>query len=146
MELSTFGSLLAFAIEIEERAARFYLAASDNPDCAAAKETLLSLAHQNDKRRKQLVETRQEHVTEMVLEPITDLRRSDYEMESTSPSGMDCAQVLTEAVGMEERAQRFYSDAAVKGRDLLAGVARSFRRLAREKQSRVQELEGLASS
>ena len=145
MELSTFGALLAFAIGLEERVARFYLEAADNHECAAIRETLLTFARQNDSRRKLLVVTRQEHVTEMVLEPITDLHRGDYEVESNAPRGMSCTQVLSQAIEMENRAQRFYSDAAAKAKDLLAGVVRSFRRLAREKQRRSQELDGLLS-
>lgn len=146
MELSTFGALLAFAIELEESAARFYRDAADGQDCEPVRETLLALARQNENRRKLLVATRQEHVTEMVLEPITGLNRSDYEIESQPPGGMTRTQVLAHAAEIERGAQRFYSDAAARGRDLLAGVARIFRRLAREKQNRARELGGLLSS
>ena len=151
MELSTFGALLTFAIELEERAARFYLEAAEGVEHAGAKETFSAFARQNRSRKALLVATRQEHVTEMVLEPITDLHRSDYEIEPKSTrgstesprSGMTYTQVLAQAREMESRAQRFYADAAGKARHLLAGVARSFARLAREKEKRLQELEDL---
>ena len=80
MELSTFGAVLAFAIEQEERLARFYQEAAERKDCGAARTVFQELARQNTKRRDLLVRTRQEQVTEMVLEPITGLRRADYEV------------------------------------------------------------------
>jgi len=144
MELSTFGALLAFAIEMEEGAARFYLDAAENVEYAGARETFRTFARQNTNRKALLVATRQENVTEMVLEPINDLRRSDYEVRAGATRGMSDAQLLKLAVEVEEKAQRFYADTATKARHLLAGVARSFVRLAREKEKRLQELKGLA--
>ena len=144
MELSTFGALLAFAIDLEERAARFYLDAAENAGHADVKESFLALARQNESRRGLLVATRQEHVTEMVLEPISDLHRGDYEVKAGTSGETGYARLLKLAVEMEEKAQRFYADAARKGRHLLAGVSRTFQRLAREKEKRLEELKGLA--
>ncbi|MDP3063861.1 MAG: hypothetical protein Q8O40_11730 [Chloroflexota bacterium] len=143
MELSTFGAVLAFAIEQEERSARFYQEAAEREDCEAARETFQELARQNTKRRDLLVRTRQEQVTEMVLEPITGLRRADYEVQVSAASASGYAQVLSQAVEVEQVAQRFYSEVAEVGRYLLAGVARSFIRLARENEARRLRLDGL---
>lgn len=145
MELSTFGTLLAFAIELEEGAARFYLDAAENVGHAGAREAFLAFARQNTNRKALLVATRQEHVTEMVLEPINDLRRHDYEVRVGLTRGMNGAQLLKLAMAVEEKAQRFYADAATKARHLLAGVARRFARLAREKEERLHELQALFS-
>jgi rubrerythrin len=144
MELSTFGAVLAFAIEMEERSARFYREAAERKGCEAICGALQELAKQSAARRDLLVRTRQEQVTEMVLEPITGLRREDYETQASVASASGLADVIAEAVALEQVAQRFYSEVAEKGRYLLAGVARSFTRLARENEARRIRLEGLA--
>lgn len=146
MQLPTFGALLSFAIGIEERAERFYQEAAERGECARVKEAFLTLARQNRSRKALLVTTRQENVTEMVLEPITDFDSSGYEVECELTPGMRCAQVLGLAVKIEKKAQSFYTDAAEKARHLLAGVARSFTRLGKEKGKRLQELEGLVEA
>lgn len=145
MEISTFGALLAFAIELEERAAAFYETLAEIEGCSKVRETLLEMAEQNRKRKGLLVSTRQENVTEMVLEPITDLKAEDYLVETDLLQPSSCAQALSKALEVERRAQRFYTDAGEKAKHLLAGVARTFARLAREKAGRIQQMETLAS-
>lgn len=51
MELSTFSSLLSFAIEMEERSARFYEEAADSGVCGHSNEAILALARQGRNRR-----------------------------------------------------------------------------------------------
>ena len=146
MELLTFSAILSFAIDMEERAEGFYLEIAGREDCRGLKGDLLSLARQNAKHRSRLVDTRRENVTEMVLEPIRDLDSAAYEIEATLTPDTDCTRALALALEVERKAQSFYSDASEKGKHLLAGVARTFNRLARDKSSRVQQLESLAGS
>jgi rubrerythrin len=143
MEISTFGALLAFAIDLEERTAAFYESAANMDGCTGVRDTLLEMAGQNRKRKGLLVSTRQENITEMVLEPISDLHARDYMVETELSQSLDCPQVLAKASELEQRAQRFYTDAGEKAKHLLAGVARTFARLAREKGSRIHELKAL---
>jgi rubrerythrin len=143
MELLTFGAVLSFAIGMEERAEEFYLEAAKTEACRGVGEELLALARQNGKHRSRLVETRQENVTEMVLEPIRDLDSAAYENEAKLSPDLDCRQILDLALEIEGKAQSFYADASGKAKHLLAGVARTFNRLGRDKARRVQQLEAL---
>ena len=141
MELSTFGSLLNFAIELEEKCRRFYEDAARTEAYSEARETFLALAAQN-KRQKQLLErTRQDNVTEMILEPISGLKRTDYETSATLTEHTSYSEVLGLAMGTEEKAKRFYTESAGKAAFLLAEVKRKCDNLAQEKMNRRSELQ-----
>jgi len=144
MELSTFGALLAFAIELEERAASFYRRAAEG--CEGLREVFLAFARESESHRRLLLSTRRENVTEMVLEPIAGLRRGDYEVEGESTPGLPCEQLVILAVEAEEKAHRFYSDAANRAEHSLAGVTRSFIHLRRGREQRLEKLRRQISS
>lgn len=146
MELLTFSAVLSFAISMEERAESFYRKAAERDECGSVGDTLSAFARQNGSHRSRLVATRQENVTEMVLEPINDLDSAGYEVDVELMSGMDCARILALAIEVERKAQGFYTDASGKAKHLLAGVARSFIRLGKEKAKRLQELEALVEA
>jgi rubrerythrin len=142
MELSTFSSLLSFAVEIEERSVRFYEEAADSGVCGHRNETILVLARQGRNRRLLLLAARQENVTEMILEPITGLDSKWYEVDYRQ--FVECAGWLAMAAEVERNSLRFYLDAGDRAKHLLAGVARTFARLARENEQRLQEIQHLA--
>ncbi len=145
MELSTFGSVLTFAIGLEEKSARFYEAGASNARLAPHKAALLALAEGNRKRRELLLTTRRENVTEMVLEPIAGLRAEDYEVSPPAQGATAPAAVLACAAELEARSARFYSEVAAQGKRFLAGVARTFSRLANENESRLAEVKGMGT-
>ncbi len=141
MKLSTFGAVLRFAIDLEEAAAKRY--ANIAPPQAQAAATLSALAGDSQKRAQMLTRVRQENITEMILEPITDLDGDDYQTEPGPTDEKDFAGFLQMALESEERAQRFYLDSAVKAKFLLAEVGRIFERLARENGERQAKLRAL---
>ena len=143
MELSTFGSVLSFAIGLEENAARFYESAAGDARLAAHKAELLSLAEGNKKRRELLLTTRRENVTEMVLEPITGLRATDFEVSLPGLGATAPKAAFASAADLQTRSARFYSEVATQGKRFLAGVARTFTRMARENEARLAEVKGM---
>ena len=146
MELLTFSAVLSFAIGMEEKAESFYRKVAEHGEWGSMSDTFSALARQNESHRSRVVATRQENVTEMVLEPINDLDSSGYEVDVDLTPEMDCAQILVLAIEVERKAQGFYTDASEKAKHLLAGVARSFTRLAKEKARRLRQLEALVQS
>ncbi len=94
--LNNFGAVMSFAIEMESKLRDFYTAAGDTARAADC-----------DKRRVTLERVRRENVTEIKLEPITDLEGDDYPIDTSdiSATGMTTAATI---------AARFYADAAPK--------------------------------
>jgi hypothetical protein len=85
--------------------------------------------------------TRRENVTEMILEPIAGLDRSDYEIEMKEMDHSSDADLLKTALVLEERAQRFFSD--VSGKVPLPEVGRIFRKAAQKKEKSLARLNSI---
>ncbi len=124
MELGTFGAILRFAIELEQRAAAFYEQSAQAGGGALFEE----MAQGARKRVGRLEQARREGVAEMILESISGLDGDRYTI-SLDP-GADEAGRLAQARALEEAATRFYQDAAVKLP--IREVSRLFQRLAQD--------------
>ncbi len=138
MSLNTFGAIVTFAIDLEGAMQRFYEEASAVGGDAA--ETFENYAKKSAKRRQRLIAVRQDNVTEMVLEPISGLNQIDYEPNAATPT--DRASALAEAIRLEERAERFYTNAGPKLN--VTEPRRAFQKLAQENTERLVELRDLA--
>ena len=135
MELGTFGAIMSFALELEERASRFYEEAAKG----RLEETFRQLAQTSRKRLKRLERARRELVSEMILESITGLDGDDYRVDLRS--GGDEAGLVCQAEALEDAAVCFYQDAADKMP--IREIARLFRQLARENEGCKARLVGL---
>jgi hypothetical protein len=132
MELGTFGAILRFALEWEERAAAFYEQAALGTTAALSQE----LARGARKRVRRLEQARREGVAEMILESITGLDGETYRVELDA--GAPEAGRLEQARALEGQAARFYQDAAAKLP--IREVARLFGQLAQENRQRLERL------
>ena len=134
-QITSFGSLLRFATELERRSAAFYEAHAGGAEGGGLTE---KLARENRTRAATLTRVRQENVTEMILEPIQDLEAEPVEV--LTQGGPDW---LSAAIALEERVGRFYGEAAQKADRVLAEVRRIFERMAKANARRKTELETL---
>lgn len=132
MELGTFGAVVKFALELEERTAAFYEAGAQG----SLAERFGELARDAQKRLQRLEQARRELVNEMILESLTGLDAEDYQVELNA--GADEPTRLRQARLLEETAARFYRDAAA--RIPIREVVRLFERLARENDRRREQL------
>ena len=137
-QITSFGSLLKFATELERRSAAFYEAYAGESECGGLPE---KLAQENGKRAATLERVRRENVTEMILEPIQDL-----EAEPLDILAQDGPDWMSEAITLEERVGSFYGEAAQKANRVLAEVRRIFERMAKANARRKAELETLRDS
>ena len=128
MELGTFGAILRFAIELEERAAAFYEAGAQG----RLTEPFTELARGSRKRRRRLEQARRELVNEMILESITGLDGENYAVSLDATVGE--TERLHQARLLETTAARFYRDAAAKMP--IREIVRLFERQARENDRR----------
>ncbi|MGD8665013.1 MAG: hypothetical protein PVI58_03400, partial [Desulfobacterales bacterium] len=114
MPLENFGSILNFAEELELQDLGFYKTLVENPACADHKAMFEAFAAAIDKNVKTVQRTRRENVTEMILEPVKDFIRAPFCEECVGVDKMDAAEALDAARRLEDRAVRYYTEAAAK--------------------------------
>jgi rubrerythrin len=132
MDLATFGAILSFALDFEERASEFYTGSAKGD----LEEVFTDLGRSSDKRASRMERSRREGVAEMILEPISGLDSDDYEVDL--PLRANTADLLAHAIALEETALRFYRDAALK--IPILEVVRTFQRMADENEKRIERL------
>jgi hypothetical protein len=147
-EITTFGSLIRFALELEKVATSLYEGSSKTyPNVAA----LPLLADLHRKRSQLLEHTRQQKLNEMILEPIYDLNGNNYAVDVNGNSASDLngndyaltpngnspsalKELIKTAEIIEDKSARFYSDSARLAKSLLAESSRIFQKLAKENE------------
>ncbi len=136
-ELTNFGSLVRFALELEASTAAFYAAAATRLGPGRQGQMASSLAALHEERRRLLERTRQQKLNEMVLEPITGLdgRRYVYDAALTTDD-----EAPRKAAALERIAVLLYSESATVAQSLLTEAARTFRKLAEENERNLRLL------
>jgi len=143
-ECTTFGSVVRFALELEKGAAGVYEELSKEPGLAAgAAELFKALSAAHKKRGELLESTRQQKLNEMILEPIQDMKREDYIIDTKTPKGADVKAAAQFAMRIEETSARFYLDSAKIAKNLMAEAARIMERLGKENLANKTKLQGL---
>jgi rubrerythrin len=144
MPLTNFGAILNFAEKVEQEDMKFYHQASSN-EAAASYRLLFEMFSREGKKNVSLVQrTRRENVTEMILEPVRDFVRDSYALAEADVEGMDLEAILATAVSLENRAIRYYTDAAEKIR-ALPEVSRALKTLAKKRTKRLGQVENLST-
>ena len=139
MPLTSFGSILTFAEEIETQDMAFYSGAVSNPECAQ----FVSLFEQFNKECKKNIaiiqRTRRENVTEMILEPIRDFVREPFCIETQNGRDINAAKVLETVKTIEQRSLDYYTNASVKMKPL-PEVSNALKLLARKHSARLKKV------
>ena len=142
MELKNFGSIMSFAAELQAADKAFYEAAAASPACGDHKDLLEAFAKDEKKNEENMLRARREHVTEMVLEPITDFVSEPYESDRELTPEMDLEQIMARALELEEKAQGFYNKAAEKTKGL-AEISRVLAKTGKKRAAHKAQLEAL---
>jgi rubrerythrin len=140
VQLGTFGAILKYGTEIEDAAAAYYnrLGAMAGEE---ARGLICDLANGSRKNRQTLERTRRMEMQEMILEAITGLDTVNYDFGSDPPE--DFKGGVSKAVAMEQKASRFYTDAASK-LGFLGNVKRTLEKLAKDREERSKKLQALS--
>jgi rubrerythrin len=141
MALTTFGAIMGFAAGMVRRGEEIYRGAVQSAKDPALRDALQDLLAEEAKNHTLMETARREHVTEMILEPITGLRQEDYEMEVEMPEGGGDADLLKIALSLEEKEMKYFSDCSAK--IPLPEVARIFRKVVRKKELNLKRLRDL---
>jgi len=142
-ECTTFGAVIRFALELEKGAAGVYEELSKEPRAAAAAETFKAMAAAHKKRGDLLEFTRQQKLNEMILEPIQDIKRENYLIDTRTPKGSDVKAAARFAGEIEETSAKFYLDSAKIAKMLMAEAARVMDKLGKENQANKAKLDAL---
>lgn len=142
MPLENFGSILNFAEKLEKQDQEFFSAVANNPACGEYKEMFEQFATDAGKNVKVVQRTRRENVTEMILEPIRNFTRTPYCEECTEASSMGVKDALATANRLVDRAERYYTEAAVKIK-ALPEVARALKTIAKKHKAHREKLASL---
>ena len=142
MELRNFGSIMGFAAELEAADKAFYEAAAASPACGGHKDLLEAFARDEKKNEENMLRARREHVTEMVLEPITDFTSEPFVSDRELTPGMSQEQIMARALELEEKAHNFYEQAAEKTKGL-AEISRVLAKTGKKRAAHKARLEAL---
>jgi rubrerythrin len=139
MPLENFGSILNFAEELESQDQEFYEILTGNPACSDHKQMFEQFAANARKNVKTVQRTRRENVTEMILEPIKDFVRAPFCEECQAASSMSLEDALATATRLEDRALRYYTEAAAKIK-ALPEVARALKLIGKKHNAHRESL------
>jgi rubrerythrin len=141
MELNTASAVISFARKLEEDGIKLYegLAQKYPQD----REALLAFAREN-KRNVVQVERAYYGVISDAIEGCFSFKidPEQYRFETELGEDVSYSDALSQAINMEDRTIKFYSDAAEQSKSLLADVPRIFTMVAKKRGERLSKLKG----
>ena len=143
MELTTFRMVLRFTLQLEDQTAQFYRNLAAEGKFAQAKELFARFAENSAKRKRELERTARESVDHSLLEPVSGIFEETYSVDTTCSDGTTFTDAVTSARKLEERMQRFYTEAGDKIK-FISNVNRLYRRYAQDRAKALTTLQGLA--
>jgi len=117
MDEKKFRRVIEFAIEKEIGTYDLYTMCGEIAKYSGGKELFEELAKEEEGHRKLLEELQVERVAQTELEPIPDLRISDYLIDVECKPDSSYADILRLVMKNEEHSVRFYNDLKESSRD-----------------------------
>lgn len=143
MQLTTASEIIRFAVELEDKAAKFYEGlATRHPE---AKEVFSSFVKEN-KKNKILVQRAYNEVVTDALETgfsFEGFEVDEYMIDVDLAQDADLSRAVKKALETEEEIQKFYATAAEMSKALLADIPRAFERIAKKRTGRKEKLKSL---
>jgi rubrerythrin len=139
----TAATIISFAEKVEDNSAAFYEELARR--FPQSRDDFLAFARESKKNKVMIVRTYQETITDALEACFSfeGLNLQPYVVKGISGRGNSYIEALQDAVELEGKAGRFYSDAAGHCASFLATIPRVFRRIAEARNKRRLELESL---
>jgi len=143
-EQTTCSAIISFAEKLESNSSKFYEELAEKSE--ENKETFLAFAKEGMKNKVLVTRTYQETITDALEACFIQIDLSNYLAETTLKEDMSYLDALKMAIELEEKASKFYFDAAEQSKSLLATIPRAFRKVAEKRQNRKPKLKSLVES
>ena len=142
----TASAIISFAEKLEDESSKFYDKLAER--YMEGKETFLSFVKESTKNKVLVIRTYQETISDALEACFSfkGLNLSDYLTETKLTEGVSYSDALKMAIQLEEKASKFYSDAAERSKSLLATIPRAFRKVAERRNNRKLKLKSLLKS
>ena len=141
MKLNTTSAVISFAKELEDNSVKFYenLIQKYPQD----KETFLSFIKENKKNIVLVQRVYREAITDAIegCFSFEDLDTNNYKFTTDLSTKTNYTEALKNAIEVEEKIQKYYSDSAEMSKSLMADIPRVFERMAKKRDKRKVELE-----
>jgi len=142
MKMHTCSQIIGFTRELENTSAKFYEALSQK--YAREEDVFLSFVKENKKYLAEVERTYYEVITDAIEGCFAfDINPDEYAFQTELPEKASYAEALGRAIEMEEKIQKFYSDAADQSKSLMADVPRALAMIARKRDNRIAILKTL---
>jgi len=142
----TTSAIINFSERLEDDSSKFYEKLTQK--FAQNKELFAGFAQEGKKNKTLIVRTYQETITD-ALEAcfaFKGFKLDDYAPQTTISESISYLDALKMAVQLEEKACKFYLDAAECGKSLLATIPRAFQKVADTRNKRKLKLKSLLDS
>lgn len=143
MQLTTASEVIRFAVELENRAAKFYEdLATRYPE---AKEVFSSLVKENGKNKILVERTYNEVVTDALETGFSfqGFEADAYMIDVDLAQDAHLSHAVKKALEIEEKIQKFYATAAQMSKALLADIPRIFEGIEKKRTERKAKLTSL---
>ncbi len=142
----TASAIINYSEKLEDESSKFYEKLAK--EFAEKRELFIEFAQQGRKNKVLITRTYQETITDALEACFSfkGLKLADYTAQISVTEGTNYSEALRMAVQLEEKACRFYLDAAECGKSLLATIPRAFKKTADERNKRKLKLEALLSN
>jgi len=139
MKFANVEEILDYAVKSEEGAYLFYTEWSKRVEDKALKKVFEELASEETKHKEFLLGVKEGQTLKPSPEEITDLKISDYTVDTKASADMDYQDALTLAMKREKEAYKLYSGLAAMVSD--ADMKGTFKALAQEEAKHKLRLE-----
>ncbi len=143
-EQTTCSAIISFAEKLESNSSKFYEELAEKYE--ENKEIFLAFAKEGRKNKVLVTRTYQETITDALEACFIQINLSNYLAETTLKEDMSYLDALKMAIELEEKASKFYFDAAEQSKSLLATIPRAFRKVAERRNNRKPKLKSLVES
>ena len=139
----TASAIISYSEKLEEESSRFYEKLAEK--FSENKELFLGFAQQGRKNKVMITRTYQETISDALEACFSfkGLKLPDHTIQTSATENAGYAGALKTAIELEDKACRFYLDAAECGKTLLATIPRAFKKAAEERNKRRLKLETL---
>ena len=134
-----FKEIISFAIERENEAENFYIEAAEKAKWPHIRELLLEMSKEEQGHARYLSGIKMDELDDENIEPIPNLKLSDYLVEMEYKPDMDFQSIMIIAMKREKRAVKLYEELASTCTD--PSVCKLFALMAEEEKKHKLKLE-----